>query len=370
MKKKNITKKVLEEMIKKYKRALIALSVVVVLLFGFILFTYNHKITILDNKIVIKKIERNKNVEVENNHNASYKLKLISAYGDNDAFHPKVISFENKWNGYKYWMVFSPYPRGNDGKENPHIKVSNDLVNWTEPEGFKNPLVNRPVNYIMGVNYNSDPHLVYNPDTDTLECYYRHVNDSDDKVIIYRLTTKDGVNWSKKEEIITAKRSRKDYLSPAIIYEDGIYKMWSVDKDRKVKYMESKDGYKYENERTIDLKYQLTTLKNWHLDVIHTKNGYEMIVVAYTSWEDRLSMNLYYFKSKDNKNYSEGITILRPSVKSWDNRGIYRSSLMYENDTYYLFYSAMSRTMERGVGLSYGKEINNLNGLSGDSIND
>ena len=364
------TKKVLEGIIKKYKLAVTLLSIAIVLLFGFILFTYNHKITILDNKIVIKRIKDEDKKDIENNHNASYKLKLVSAYGDNDAFHPKVLNFENKWNGYKYWMAFSPYPRGNDGKENPHIKVSNDLINWTEPEGFKNPLVNKPVNYIMGVNYNSDPHLVYNPDTNTLECYYRHVNDSDDKVIIYRLTTKDGVNWSKKEEIISAKRSKKDYLSPAIIYENGIYKMWSVDKDRKVKYMESKDGYHYENERTINLKYQLTTLKNWHLDVIHTKNGYEMIVVAYTSWEDRLSMNLYYFKSKDNINYSDGITILRPSVKSWDNRGIYRSSLMYENDTYYLFYSAMSRTMERGVGLSYGKEIDNLKGLSGDSIND
>ena len=351
---------------KKYersKRIIGILITVIVLLITFIIFNYLRGHMFLDNKVFVRKV--NKQVEMaENYHNAAQKLELKSAYGDNDAFHPKVLNFNEKWNGYKYWMVFSPYPRGNDGKENPHIKVSNDLIHWTEPDGFENPLEGRPSNYRMGVNYNSDPHLVYNYDTDTLECYYRYVNDSNDKVIIYRKITKDGVNWSKKEEIISARRSRKDYLSPAIIYEDGIYKMWSVDTDRKVKYMESVDGYKYSNERTINLKYQLSTLKNWHLDVIHTDKGYEMIVVAYTSWEDRLSMNLYYFKSKDNINYGEGITILRPSINSWDNKGIYRSSLMYEDGIYYVFYSAMSRKMERGVGIAYGKEINNLKGLN------
>ena len=349
--------------IDKYKKITILLSIIIVLLIGFIFFINTHKITILDNNIVIKRREE-KNEGIENIHNAAYKLNITSAYNDNDAFHPKVLNFKSKWNGYKYWMAFSPYPRGNDGKENPHIKVSNDLINWIEPNGFKNPLEGRPNNYRMGVNYNSDPHLVYNYDTDTLECYYRYVNDSNDKVIIYRLTTKDGVHWTNKEEILSAKRSKKDYLSPAIIYEDGTYKIWFVDRDRKVKYMESKDGYSYSNERIISLKYQLSTLQNWHLDVIHTDKGYEMIVVAYTSWEDRLSMNLYYFVSKDNINYSKGIIILRPSVNSWDNKGIYRSSLMYENGTYYLYYSAMSSTMERGIGLSYGKEIANLKGLT------
>ncbi|MBQ6282481.1 MAG: hypothetical protein IJK66_02965 [Bacilli bacterium] len=348
----------------KSKKIIGILITVIVLLTIFIIFLYTHNHIFLDNKVFVKKVNKKKVEVVEYYHNAAQKLELKSAYGDNDAFHPKVISFKKKWNGYKYWMVFSPYPRGNDGKENPHIKVSNDLINWTEPVGFKNPLDGRPTNYRMGVNYNSDPHLVYNYDTDTLECYYRYVNDSNDKVIIYRKTTKDGVNWSKKEEIISARRSKKDYLSPAIIYEDGIYKMWSVDRDRKVKYMESVDGYKYSNERTISLKYQLSTLKNWHLDVIHTDKGYEMIVVAYTSWEDRLSMNLYYFKSNDNINYDEGIAILRPSISSWDNKGIYRSSILYEDGMYYVFYSAMSRKMGRGIGIAYGEDISNLKGLN------
>ena len=139
--------------------------------------------------------------------------------------------------------------------------------------------------------------------------------------------------------------------------------MWYVESKGIVKYTESNDGINWEDSKDINLQYE-TKLLTWHLDVIRTQKGYEMIVVAYTSWEDRLSMNLYYFKSKDNINYGEGITILRPSINSWDNKGIYRSSLMYEDGIYYVFYSAMSRKMERGVGIAYGKEINNLKGLN------
>lgn len=314
-------------------------------------------------KKVEETIKNSEGIE-ENNHNAPYRLELISAYGDNDALHPKVLNFKEKWNGYKYWMVFSPYPRKDDGKENPHIKVSNDLINWEEPKGFKNPLVGKPKGHIPGAIYNSDPHLVYNNDTDTLECYYRYVNDVDDKVILYRLTTKDGVNWTNKEEILVYKRSKKDFLSPAIIYEDGIYKMWSVDKKNTIKYIESRDGYKYTNERVIKLNYPLSNLKPWHLDIIHTEKGYELIVVAYTAKLDATSMNLYYFNSKDNINYTTGKAILKPSNISWDNKGIYRSSMIYEDGIYYLYYTGISKNLDRGIGLSYGKDINNLKGYN------
>ena len=93
-----------------------------------------------------------------------------------------------------------------------------------------------------------------------------------------------------------------------------------------------------------------------------------MIVVAYNNWDDRLSMNLYYFKSNDNINYTDAKIILRPSVNSWDNRGIYRSSLINVDGVYYLYYSAMSSSLERGIGLSYGKDINNLKGFNGENI--
>ena len=321
---------------------------------------YNH-IKLAGNQVV-ESILDNGAPFVENYHNAAYKLDLESAYGDNQGTHTKVLYFENGWNGYKYWMTFSPYPKSDDSKENPHIKVSNDMINWSEPEGFRNPLEDTPKDYEHMVIYYSDPHLVYNYDKDILECYFRRVDDSIDEMILYRMTTKDGVNWTPKEEIIKTKRSVHDYVSPAIIYEDHMYKVWYVNKNNTVTYEESTDGYNYTNSRVIKLNYKPNTQKTWHLDVIHTDKGYEMITVAFESWNDRMHMNLYYFNSEDNVNWTTGRAILKPSSISWDNGGFYRSSFIKINDTYYVFYSALSQENIRGIGLSYGNDIFNLKG--------
>ena len=365
---------ILEKENKKYKRInTVFIAIILIGVIGLIALVevYFHK-DIIENLKIMNKVKEyrstiNKNFNydyeyIENNHNAAYKLKLISAYGDNQGYHPKVLNFKEKWNGYKYWMIFSPFPYGDEKYENPNLLASNDMINWEEPKGFKNPVEDIPKDFKADLNYNSDPHIVYIEETDTMELYWRYVNDENDKVILYRKTTKDGVHWSDKEEILTATRSKKDYISPAIIHEDGKYKMWFVDRNRVLKYIESKDGYKYSDERVIELNYPLPKMTTWHLDVIKTEKGYEMIVVAYKNWKDRNGMNLYYFQSKDNVNYSEGIIILRPSTLSWDNRGIYRSSFIYEDGKYYVFYSALNMMMERGIGLSYGEHIENLVG--------
>lgn len=299
---------------------------------------------------------------IESYHNASNKLNLISAYGDNQGYHPKVLNFKEAWHGYKYWMTFSPFPNGNEKYENPHIYASNDLINWEVPKGLTNPIVGTPDNFIDNKIYNSDPHIVYNSDNDQIELYYRYVDDIKHQVILYRLVSSDGIKWSKKEKVNSATRTKKDYISPAIIYEDGIYKMWYVDRNRSIKYAESSSGLDFKDIKTISVHYPLPDMTTWHLDVIHTEKGYEMIIVAYKSWSDRNGMNLYYFSSEDNDTWTKGKIILRPSLLLWDNRGIYRSSFIYEDGIYYVYYSAVSQESERGIGLAYGENIENLIG--------
>ena len=96
-----------------------------------------------------------------NREKRTYKLEIISSYGDNEAYHPKVITFNKKWNGYKYWMSYTPYPGGNSGYENPHIAVSNDLINWYAPNK-KNISLDEVKNKYKKKRYNSDSHIVYN----------------------------------------------------------------------------------------------------------------------------------------------------------------------------------------------------------------
>lgn len=294
-------------------------------------------------------------------YNAKYQLQLISAYDDNEAYHPKVLNFKEKWNGYRYWMSYTPYPQGDDTKENPHIAASNDLINWEIPKGLKNPL-DTPDETVPQKRYNSDSHIVYNNDLDRLECYWRYVDDKEDKVIIYRCCTNDGINWTKKEiSAVGNPRKTHDYVSPAILYENGLYKMWYVDKKNVLKYTVSKDGLQWGEDKVIKLNYE-DKVKTWHLDVIHTNEKYEMIVVAFYNWKTRNEMNLYYSSSEDGIKWEKAKTILKPTSQTeyWDNRGIYRSSFIYENGMYYVFYSGTSRDYHHGIGMVYGKDIKRL----------
>ena len=352
------------------KNIIIKLSYgLLVLVFIFLCFNnQKEKVTLYPTNVEIeeetKKLEVTKEDNIEqivgiNNSLSDFYLNLKGFEGDLQVTHPKVISFDKKWNGYKYWIAYTPYPKGDQAKENPHVLSSNDLINWKEKKGYKNPL-DIPEDKDSRYVYNSDTHLVYNNDLDRLECYWRYVNDKEDLVIIYRRTTRDGIHWTEKEEVLKSTRSKKDYLSPTIIYVNHIYRYWYVDKDRKVKYMEYDTINKeWSKSVIIDIKYANPNLESWHLDLIKTDKGYEIVIVAFDGWKKRSKMSLYYTYSEDNINYTEAIPIL----SSPNNGGIYRSSILFLNNTYYIFYSEITNTYKRGVGIMYGTDIEKLNGL-------
>ena len=296
--------------------------------------------------------------------NSKFRLTTVSAYDDIDSYHPKILRFNPKWNGYYYWMAFTPYPNGDQAKENPHILVSNNMLTWVEPNGYKNPLEPQP-DGTPDKQYNSDTHLVYRKDLDRLECWWRYVNDETGRVIIYRKYTSDGVNWCEKEEMINWNRKENDCLSPALIYENGLYKMWFVDVGYVVKYMESDDGKVWNKQRQLNISYDKPNMNNWHLDVIKTNKGYEMLLSSFENGQNRNDMDLYYTKSTDNVSWDTCITILKHSNDplSWDNRGIYRSSFLMKDGLYYVFYSATSTKGTKGIGITYGKDISNLKGI-------
>lgn len=301
--------------------------------------------------------------------NATTRLKIESVYGDIEAYHPKVLSFKDKWNGYYYWMVYTPYPKGHDSFENPHIKVSNDMVNWSDPAGLVNPL-DTPDSPLLYKRYNSDGHLVYNDDLNQLECFWRYVDDVKGISIMYKMASKDGVHWGNRQIIMRSEnRKKSDFLSPSIIYEDGIYKMWYIDTKNTLTYVEMQNNEIIKKE-LVKLKYS-TPLKTWHLDVIKTKKGYEMLTVAYQSWKVYHFMNLYYTKSTDGINFEEAVMVMHPSAnkQAWDGQGLYRSSFLYEDGMYYVFYSGHNKKI-KGTSLAFGSDIEKLQATNIDFVND
>ena len=305
----------------------------------FILFCFNFSITCLCNY-----------------HNNQIKIK--DPYKTNQGYHPKIICFDDYWNGYKYWMAFTPYPYRNASKENPCINVSNDLKNWICPNGLINP-IDTPSIFNQNDYYNSDTHLLYNKETNKLEIFWRYVDHL--KIIIYTKSSYNGINWSQKEVFLSSNnRTKEDYISPSIIYENGKYKIWYVNQNQ-VWYMEKKGTFS--NKRLLNINFK-NNLLPWHIDVIYNKkkNIYELLIVAYETWERLHFMPLFYLYSKDNNFWSFPIKILEKSknIHNFDSQGIYRSSLIYLNSTYFLFYSGHNEKDMVGIGLVYGRNIKYL----------
>lgn len=293
------------------------------------------------------------------------KLPLITPDGDDMAYHPSVVKFDSEWNGYKYWIAFTPYPRADETKENPVINVSNDMKTWYVPSGLKNPL-DKP-DPSDRYHYNSDTHMLYNPTENRLELFWRYICDDGGKigtVTIFRSVSYDGVTWEPKTVFLFVDdRNVYDYVSPAITLQDNVYRMWYVDVDKKAYYAEIVDGVIGEP-TLLNVPFQ-GKLVPWHLDVIYNseKAIYEMIVSAYTNRSDRQTMSMFYTYSSDNLNWSEPKAVILPSDEKnkWDSRGMYRACMLYNNGTYYVFFSAHGpNKTEVGVGLMYGSDIYDL----------
>ena len=89
--------------------------------------------------------------------------------------------------------------RCRSAKRNPHVCVSNDRIHWKPFEGEGKAVSLDPLTPFEDPDkqYNSDTHLVYRKDIDTLECYWRQVDNRTRIDKIMKRTTTDGIHWSK-----------------------------------------------------------------------------------------------------------------------------------------------------------------------------
>lgn len=305
--------------------------------------------------------------------NAPFPLYIETYDKSNELTHPKVLYFPNKWNGWKYWMAYTPYPKSNDDYENPCISVSQNGLDWVTPIGLTNPLAVPTEEALTRKAHYSDTHLVYRSDLNRLECWYRYNDKIDEKAheFIYRRTSTDGINWTEQETLIdNIEYPTQSYYSPTVLYEDGKYRMYYVNGWSKVVYKESTDGLTWGDEVTCTCS--LGGRRPWHLDIIHTDLGYEMVVTAY--FKDDFSLNiqtLWYALSTDGINFGTATKILESSKKDgWDNQQIYRSSLLKIDSKYYLYYAGMNKDLRWHIGLATGSNPLNLIGYKDDGKRD
>lgn len=303
--------------------------------------------------------------------NSNEILKVKNYLGNYQNTHPKALYFENGWNGYKYWMSYTPYPNGDTSAENPCIAVSNDMLTWTVPAGLTNPL-----NPGDATNYNSDTHLVYRHDTNTMEIWWRQRRASDGYWLIYRRTTTDGVNWTEKE-LVLENSVTDDTMSPSIIFEDGKYKIWYVSHSslgggtgRKLGYMESNGDTttSWSGRSIIPVEWESTNASIWHVDVIKSELGYELLFSARYPAGGSNTALFHAVQKADGTTTTPKLVISRnTNAKAIDSYGIYRSSFIKVNGVYHVFYApvkqdANGNSTEFYLALSSGMDIAGLNG--------
>ena len=336
------------------------------------------------NKLVLPNTVVIDGKEISTLANAKERLVLPMAYETIEATHPSVVNMPEKWQGFKYWMAVTAYPKGDANFENPHILVSNDLITWEAPLGLTNPL-DEPVStendsFDRPKQYNSDTHLIYNEEKQRLEVFWRYVDDVNNQVTIFRSTSSEGSHWSPKEVFYQADRKQGDWVSPAFIKDQKGYKVWYIANGYRLWYQESQTGETWSKPKELQVPYRdnASSMKHWHLDVQKFGDTYEMLMVGFkilgdkADITDRHKMNLYHATSTDGQEWNNLEPILYPSQvdDQWDGKGIYRSAFIKEKGKYYVFYSGIGFDDTRGIGLAYGDDINHLKGLAYSDMSD
>ena len=261
-------------------------------------------------------------------------LKVKNHLGNYQNTHPSIHKFDDKWNGYKYWMAYTPYPNSMAIHENPCIVASNDLIHWEKPNGAPDPLVKKP----SGYSYNSDTEVFYNPDTQELEVWYRKVIDYNTDFFknINRTTSKNGYDWTPVETIFEIKDRALDMLSPVVIYDENKYKVFYVSAAYQIEYIESIDSTptNWTSPIVIDTPNNLGNRQPWHLGVEKTDLGYEYF---YSDMENSKNTGIYYFATDLNfQPITNLVEVLTPETESIYM--VYRPSFFKEDGVYYLFY--------------------------------
>lgn len=206
---------------------------------------------------------------------------IPNAEGVNAPIHPKVLDFGVAWNGYRYWMAFTPYPNAanNDLLENPCIVASNDGDTWVAPA--PNPIVPAPVNATEDAIYNHDTHLVFKDGVLYLFWLWIDKSGVRHKRADYK-TTADGVNWSDTQNIYEVISNTEDSYSASSCFEyfDGKWWLWEISNYATPFRLLFKTAPSLAgpwSERTLCSLSLPDNKSIWHMDIIRIPNGWALL---------------------------------------------------------------------------------------------
>jgi hypothetical protein len=253
--------------------------------------------------------------------------------------HPSLLYIEGGWNGYQFWLAYTPYPGSDSSKENPCVAASNDGINWIAPA--TNPIVPVPV---LANSYNADTHLAMSSDGLTMYMMYRQrTSTAGQNNILYGLSTTDGLTWTTPVAILTGTVSYvgvgQDFASPSFWWNGTGWTLLSHNLDgaitgpfpieRRVSTTTNPFGA-YGAATTVALTAD-TGFQWWHSFFMRTTGGQVLGLV-----QDQLASSpgnpgrLWWCESAD-----DGLTFTRGNIVRAE-AGEYRSTFALGIDTVYM----------------------------------
>ena len=371
---KRALEKIIEKTAKKAVKRLLLTSLVVALVLGIYLLTTlyaNDNIgviidgqqmdfgiqqpTIADDRIFVPRPSLRPNEVQVSPHlegvifNAQF-LSIPTYEGSGQVVHPHVLFFEEKFMGYHYIMVITPYPFSNERHENPSILGSQDGFNWEVPEGVINPVVGTPFDVRHG-GYFSDP-FIFRRD-DTLELWFRHTlaTYQNGQFVqrnrhnrIYRTVSNDLVNWSDFEIFFDCPNYIDAFMSPVIMYNNGKYRVWYTHFTSALFYIESYDRINWTPRRQIIPN--LGGLGIWHHDIVFTGGKYEALFTS-ADWGNEPVFRLFYATSYDGIEFDRGREICIRSISpELEGLTVHKSTFVRTNGIYQMYIAVFSSNEE------------------------
>ena len=275
-------------------------------------------------------------------------LDIPTYEGSGQTVHPQVLFFEEKFMGYHYIMVMTPYPFSDSAHENPSVLGSQDGIIWEVPDGVVNPVVGVPFDVRHGGHY-SDPFLLRKGDT--LEMWFRHTLavytggryslDNSRHNRIYRTVTKDLSNWETLETVLECFDGINPFMSVVVMHDGERYRLWYATYQSVLFYIESTDLINW-SER-VRIHHDLGGLGIWHHDIIFTGEKYEALFIS-ADWGNVPLFRLFYAVSYDAKNFGTGreISIGRISPEL-EEMTVHKSTFVRHEGIYQMYIAAFTR---------------------------
>lgn len=306
--------------------------------------TNSQEIT-LANDVVIEPFEM---VDVAN-FTATNASQPLSIEGGNGPIHPRVIDMKTQWNGYRYWMCFTPYAGNNPDIENSSVVVSNEppseTQTWVIPTGGSNPIFPQPA-----TGYNSDAELIYDETNDLLWLINRRVEGGTD--YIEARSTSDGINWNTKIILFSEPQNS---VSPTIIKDGDLFRIYLI---------RSGGAYNPPRIETATANAIDGTWSAFEICKVYYDNGDFWWHISVNKIEDRYHA-FAYRKTGGSVYFSESLTpedfyfretpLLEPSTSGWDNGNLYQTSaIILDNGNYGIYYSAykLNDSNSKGIGFT------------------